>query len=218
MHTSPIAQPLRRLAGDPGAFCPVEPGDERIEDPRFVITLDPGDHPWSAQVLRLRFADDEVDATVEEIRRALSGRGRALSMWSVGSSSTPPDLAARLVSLGLVPEEGPGVAAMVLVRPPTPPPTASFDVRLAETLDDYRTAVGVFVDSFGFSPKDAGEARSSAERDFRRRRAGGHTALALVWDGDVPVATGRVTFTPWGLFLGGGGTLRTPAGEEPSAR
>ena len=31
--------------------------------------------------------------------------------------------------------------------------------------------------------------------------------MALVWEDDVPIATGRVTFTPWGLFLGGGGTL-----------
>jgi GNAT superfamily N-acetyltransferase len=204
---STIDEPLGRLAEDPAAHLPVEPGEERIEDPRYVISLEPGSHPWSVGVQRLRMDPSEVGSVVAEIRDVLTGRGRWASMWSVGSSATPPDLADQLRALGMVPEDGPGEAAMVLIRPPEPIPPASFVVRLAETADENRAAVEVMIEAFGFDRSDTAAARALAETWFERQRASGHTRLALVWENDVPIATGRVTFTPWGLFLGGGGTL-----------
>jgi GNAT superfamily N-acetyltransferase len=202
-----IDEPLRRLAEDPAAWLPAEPGEERIEDPRFVISLEPGSHPWSVGVQRLRLHPGDVGSAVAEIRAMLTERGRTVSMWSVGSSATPPDLADQLRALGMVPEDGPGEAAMVLIRPPEPIPPAPFVVRLAETVEEHGAAVDVMIESFDFEPSDAAEARTLAETWFERQRASGHTRLALVWENDVPIATGRVTFTPWGLFLGGGGTL-----------
>jgi GNAT superfamily N-acetyltransferase len=69
------------------------------------------------------------------------------------------------------------------------------------------------IEAFGFDQSDAEEARAKAETRFERLRTSGHTRLALVWEDDVPIATGRVTFTPWGLFLGGGGTLPRARGR-----
>src|SRR5207247_5537680 len=80
-----IDEPLRRLAEDPAAFLPAEPGEERIEDARFVISLQPESHPWSAAVQRLRLDPTEVTSTVVEIRDLLIARVRSASMWSVGS-------------------------------------------------------------------------------------------------------------------------------------
>jgi len=202
-----IDEPLRRLAEDPAAFLPAEPGEERIEDARFVISLQRERHPWSVGVQRLRLDPREVRSTVAEIRDLLTARGRSASMWSVGSSALPSDLPDRLQALGMVPEDGPGEAAMVLARPPESLPPTSFVVRLAETAHEYRAAADVMIEAFGFDPSDAVEARAQAETRFERSRASAHTRLALVWEDDVPIATGRVTFTPWGLFLGGGGTL-----------
>jgi GNAT superfamily N-acetyltransferase len=208
-----IDEPLRRLAEDPAAFLPAEPGEERIEDARYVISLQPGNHPWSVGVQRLRMQPSEVGSTVDEIRDVLRARGRSASMWSVGSSARPSDLPDRLQALGMVPEDGPGEAAMVLVCPPEPFPPTPFVVRLTETPDEHRAAVEIIVEAFGFDPSDAAEARAQAETGFERQRAGGHTRLALVWENDVPIGTGRVTFTPWGLFLGGGGTLPQARGR-----
>ena len=208
-----IDEPLRRLAEDPAASLPVEPGEERIEVARYVITLQPGSHPWSVGVQRLRLDPGEVAPAVAEIRDVMTARGRSASMWSVGSSATPSDLAERLQDLGLVPEEGSGEAAMVLVRPPEPIPPTPFVVRLTDTLDEYRAAVEIMVEAFGFDPSDASETLAQAEPRFERQRASGHTRLALVWEDDVPIATGRVTFTRWGLFLGGGGTLPRARGR-----
>jgi GNAT superfamily N-acetyltransferase len=208
-----IDDALRRLAEDPAAFLPAEPGEERIEDARYVISLQPGRHPWSVSVQRLRLEPGEVGSTVAEVRDVLRARGRSASMWSVGSSARPSDLADHLQSLGMVREDGPGEAAMVLVRPPEPIPPTPFVVRLTETLEEYRAAVEIMVEAFGFDPSDAAEARAQAETAFERQRAGGYTRLALVWENDVPIATGRVTFTPWGFFLGGGGTLPPARGR-----
>jgi GNAT superfamily N-acetyltransferase len=206
-------EPLRRLAEDPAAFLPLEPGEERIEDPRFVISLEPERHPWSVRVQRLRLDPSEVESAVAEIRDALTARGRSASTWSVGSSAMPADLTLQLQALGMVPEDGPGEAAMVLTRPPEPIPPTPFVVRLVETADENRVAVEVMIEAFGFDRSDAAEARAQAETRFERLRVSGHTRLALVWEGDVPIATGRVTFTRWGLFLGGGGTLPRARGR-----
>jgi hypothetical protein len=73
--------------------------------------------------------------------------------------------------------------------------------------------VDIVIEAFGFDPSDAEEARAQAEIGFELQRADGHTRLALAWEKDVPVATGRVTFTAWGLFLGGGGTLPKARGR-----
>ncbi len=208
-----IDEPLRRLAEDPAAYLPVEPGEERIEDPRYLISLQPGSHPWSVGVQRLRMDPSEVRSAVAEIHDVLTARGRSASMWSVGSSAMPADLPDRLQALGMVPEDGPGEAAMVLIRPPEPIPPAPFVVRLADTVEENLAAVNVMIESFGFGQSDAAEARAQAETQFERLRASGHTRLALVWEDDVPIATGRVTFTPLGLFLGGGGTLPRARGR-----
>jgi len=208
-----IDEPLHRLAEDPAAYLPVEQGEERIEDPRFVISLEPESHPWSVRVQRLRLDPGEVESAVAEIHDVLTARGRSASMWSVGSSAMPANLPDRLQALGMAPEDSPGEAAMVLIRPPEPLPPTSFVVRLTATGGEYRTAVDVMIEAFGFDQSDAAEARAQAETRFERLRASGHTRLALVWEDDVPIATGRVTFTPWGLFLGGGATLPRARGR-----
>jgi hypothetical protein len=200
------------LAEDPAAFLPAEPEEERIEDSRYVISLQPGSHPWSVGVQRLRLEPGEVGSTVAGIRDLLRARGRSASMWSVGSSARPSDLPDRLQALGMVPEEGPGEAAMVLVRPPEPLPPTPFVVRLTETPDEYRSAVDIMVEAFGFDPSDAAKARAQAATGFEQQRP----AVTLDWRW-----SGRTTFrsrrggsrSQWGLFLGGGGTLPQARGR-----
>src|SRR5207244_5694353 len=62
------------------------------------------------------------------------------------------------------------------------------------------------------------EAREQARRRFDEQEAGGPVALAVVWDGDEPVATGRVAFTQWGLYLTGVDRFLRPAVGARSAR
>jgi hypothetical protein len=55
-------------------FTPLAPGWERFENERYVLNL--GSWQGLTFVQRLRLADDQVEETVEEIRRCCSGCGR----------------------------------------------------------------------------------------------------------------------------------------------
>jgi len=208
-----VPEEVRRLAEDPEAFRPLESGEERIEDPRYVIQLSQGRFPRSVGVQQLRFSEPDLDATVAEIRGLIAASGRDASTWMVGSSATPPDLGERLLAMGLS-REGEYVG-MVLAAPPASRPATGFVVRLAGTWDEYRAATDVSIECFGFElePQEAHEAREQARRRFDEQEAGGPVALAVVWDGDEPVATGRVAFTEWGLYLTAGGTLPSARGR-----
>ncbi len=208
-----VPEAVRRLAEDPEAFAPLEPGDERIEDPRYVIRFSQGRFPWSVGVQRLRLAEPDVEPAVAEIRALIAERGRDVSTWKVGSSATPPDLGERLLAVGMTGEGG--YVGMVLAAPPEPRPATGFVVRLAETWEEYQAGTEVLIESFSFEfePQEADEARAQARRRFEEQQSGGPTALAVVWEGGQPIATGRVTFTEWGLYLGGGGTLPSARGR-----
>lgn len=75
---------VERFAQDPMAHLPLEPGEERVEDARFILTFSPGAHFWSVSVGRLRFGDAAIAPVVAEIRELIRSRGRVASVWSVG--------------------------------------------------------------------------------------------------------------------------------------
>src|SRR5438132_6158611 len=106
------------LAEDTNSFGPVGPGKERIVDRRFVLWLGGVDHPAFTVVQRLRLGAGEVEATVEEVRALLRGRGLSAATWELGWSATPADLGERLLALGMLPDREHVVVPMVLESPP----------------------------------------------------------------------------------------------------
>ena len=78
---------LLTFAEDPPAFAPLEPGEELVEDPGYVVRVSPGRHAWSSLVARLRLEPDGVETALAEIRALLSTRGRGSAIWSIGSSN-----------------------------------------------------------------------------------------------------------------------------------
>src|SRR2546428_10953429 len=135
-----FSEEVLRLAEDPEALAPLEPGDERIEDPRYVIRVSPERFPWSVGVQRLRLAEPDVEPIVAKIRALIAARGRDVSTWKVGSSATPPDLGERLLAMGMTLVEGGEIVGMVLVEPPESRPATGFVVRLAGSWGEYRAA------------------------------------------------------------------------------
>lgn len=202
---------LLRFAEDPLAYVSLGPDEERMDDPRFVVTFSPGVHFWSTSVGRLRLASDQVAPTVAEIRSLASARGRGSSAWIVGDSATPPDLAARVTGLGMERLETSDV--QVLTQPPRRVPATAFEVRTVRTFDDHRATIEIAVSAFGFPSEDAADERARAEDTFRSEREGVHTSRLLALDEGRPVATGRAWFSPWGLYLGGGATLPPDRGR-----
>jgi hypothetical protein len=202
---------LRAFAEDPRAFVALGPDEERIATDRFTVTFSPGAHLWSTSVQRLRLADD-VDNAVSEVRTLMAERRRAAAVWLVGPSSTPTDLADRLLANGMEPEYGDGSTIMILTeRPPTG--SSTFEVRRALTYADVRAAIEVSAGGFEFGTEDAGDERRRARETFRSERTGGHTFRLLALDGGRPVATLQAWRSPIGLYLGGAATLPADRGR-----
>ena len=101
-----IAHTLRRYAEDPAAWAPApEPGSgwERVLTERYCLMLGPV--PSLTIVSRLRLDPDAVPETLAEVRALVAERGHRSAIWSVGSSASPGDLAERLATHGLVPDD-----------------------------------------------------------------------------------------------------------------
>ena len=195
---------LRSFAEDPMAHVPPGHDDERIEDPRFILTFSPGAHFWSVSVGRLRFDPDQVAPAVAEIRDLMAVRGRTASVWSVGGSSTPSDLTAQLTGLGMEPEGTSDV--LVLTRPPARE-AADFEVREVRSLRDLHAWIDVSARGFGWSEEDAQDERARAQDTWRAQRGDPAVARLLAFDDGRPIAAGRAEISAHGLFLGGGATL-----------
>jgi hypothetical protein len=101
MTLEPLSGDLHAFAEDPGALVAIGPDEERILTNRYSVTFTPGEHFWSASVLRLRFGVDDVAAGVAEIRGLVADRGRTAAAWTVGPSATPEGLLELLLALGM---------------------------------------------------------------------------------------------------------------------
>lgn len=130
---------LLLAAENSNTYTPLGPGDERIENERYVVWLGAGTHPGFNVVQRLRLRESEVEATVAEVRALLADRGRRASTWEVGSSASPADLGERLLALGMAPDREHVAAAMVLTAPPPAGWTGAVASRV-RTLEEYRAA------------------------------------------------------------------------------
>ena len=203
---------LRELAEYPNSFIELTPGSERIETDRFTLCLS----ARNTTVQRQRFAAEELDAVIDEVRALLRERGRTRTQWEIGSQATPAGLADTLQARGFQRDDEPWALALVLTDPPPEhAPTPGLRVGLVETEADHIEARAVQDLAFG-APADAVEAGRERSREaFRRLDAarGGRPWSALshllhaVWADDRIVCAGIAERTRLGLALFGGATL-----------
>jgi len=201
---------IRELAENPNVHQALSTGRELVLDPagRFAVYLGVGSGPHSATVQRVRLDLDEVVSAVEEIRALLRARGRSGAEWELGESCTPPELTARLATLGIVPDRDEPVAiGMVLAAGGKMPEPAGTSARRVTSVEELVSARRIQQEAFG---RGADEVElEQAEADFATEGTVGSTFLAFV-DGR-PVAAAYASYTPLGLLLFGGAT-------HPSAR
>jgi hypothetical protein len=193
-------------------YLPLLPGRERLDCDRFSALLHHRPDPYRNLVLRVRVAPADVEATVAEVRALYRARGTMEITWEVGPSSTPPDLAARLLALGMIPAPAdPELAGMVLTQAPAEA-GAGVRVERVRTLEGFRAQKLIYHRGFG----QGAAAPSDAEiaEDFERRRGREeHRASYLAFDGDVPVATADAIFVDGAVVLTGGATLPEARGR-----
>jgi|SRR5436190_2757761 len=196
---------LREVAEYPNSFAPLAPGSERLETPRYTLCLGAGS-TWNT-VQRQRFALEELDEVIEEVRAALRERGRTQTQWEVGTSA-PPGLVDALLGRGLRPDKDPYAVALVLTHEP-PAMRPGFTARCVETLEELEAACEVQWEAFSASPEEVAEARSLLPTLFREST----TLRHAVWlDGRI-VSTGTASPTSHGLLLYGGATLPDARGR-----
>lgn len=195
---------ILELAENANTYTPLGPTDERVVNERYVLWMGRGDAPGWNVAQRFRLQGDEVEQVVEEVRGIVRGRGRRALTWEVGSSATPPDLADRLLALGMVDDRDPLAIGMVLTDPPEDAPP-DVEVRRVESEDELREASRIAAIGFGMDPDDVGV------EDPEPPIPGIETYLAYV-DGR-PVARGTAAFSEHGVTLFGGATLPEARGR-----
>ena len=196
---------LREVAEYPNSFGPLGSQDERIETDRYTLCLGAG-KTWNT-VQRQRFALEEIDDVLAEVRAALRERGRPSTQWEVGSSA-PPGLVDALLERGLVPGKDPYAIALVLTHEP-PPIADGFVARQIRTLEELDAACEVQWEAFGSTEAEITEARALLPERFRDMTYLRHA----VWlDGEL-VSTGTSAPTEHGLLLYGGSTLPRARGR-----
>ena len=201
---------IRELAENANTYTPLAPDEERIVDPRYVISLGAGSDPHFTVVQRLRLDADRLDEAVAEIRGVIARRGRTACTWEIGDSATPPDLVEQLLARGCEPDREPVAIGMVLTEPPADDdPTVT--ARRVATLAEYEDAIRIAHVAFEMPAASTEEALARAERDFAREGDEWATYLAFV-DGR-PVARATAQFTEHGALLFGGATLEDARGR-----
>lgn len=186
------------LAENANTYTPLGSGDERIVDDRYVLWLGRRDEPFLNVAQRFRLRPEQIEPVREEIHAHLRARGRTACTWEVGSHATPPDLADRLLALGLTHEEL--AIGMVLTEPPAAPSPA-VEVRRAETADELLAAERIAAAAFG-SP----EPHEPPTPDPRN-------AVYLAYVDSDPVARASASFSDHGVTLFGGATLPAARGR-----
>jgi hypothetical protein len=205
-----IGEDIRRFAEDPGAWGTIHPesGYRRVLTDRYCLLLGPV--PTFTSVSRLRLDPDEVAEALAEVRGLIAHHGHSDAVWWVGPSATPGDLADRLLTHGLVPDERDGseshATAMALVSEPPAGPDRVVAGRVAD-LDEFRLAGRIGAAAFGAPAEETEAWDAIAGERFAAERAGHapRTYLARL-DGE-PVAVARALFAddcPAVLMIGGG--------------
>lgn len=196
---------LREVAEYPNSFGPLGPRDERIDTGRYTLCLGMG-RTWNT-VQRQRFALEELDDVLAEVRATLRERGRDRTQWEVGSSA-PAGLVDALLQRGLTHDADPRAIALVLTREP-PVPGPGLVARRVETFEEFEAANAVQWAAFGMPGEDLAEARVQLPERWRDTVNLMHAAW---FDGEL-VGAGTSAPTDHGLLLYGGATLPRARGR-----
>jgi hypothetical protein len=196
---------LREVAEYPNSFGPLGPGGERLDTGRYTLCIGTG-KKWNT-VQRQRFALEDVDDVIAEVRSTLRERGRSQTQWEVGSSA-PPGLVDALLERGIVPDKEPYAVALVLTHEP-PEIAEGFVARRVETFEEYAAANAVQWEAFEMPPEDVAESRELLPKLYRETPNVTHA----VWlDGKI-VCAGTSAPTEYGFLLYGGATLPRARGR-----
>jgi hypothetical protein len=199
---------LLEYAEEPGLWIPLAPPSEVIEADDYSLVTS----MRTASVERVRLEPHEVERAVDEVRAWAIGRGYVYVTWWLGELTTPPDLAERLLELGLSPDADESeMTSYVIDRRPDGEPSA--EVRRVETADEYVAALELDWEVWDMpESKRAGYRPIQREAWTRLAEAGRMDIYVAYLDGGA-VGFGRVVFAPEAGILMGGSVLPSARGR-----
>ena len=169
-----------------------------VEDARFVLFVG----PRAATVQRIRLGAGDVEAALADVRRRTPGR---TATWEVATVSTPPDLAERLLALGLREDEARRSAAMVLEGDLGPMPPG-IEVTRVEDVEAFKAHVTVTHEVFGMADL-LPEELERIDREGAAQIADERFVRYVAWVDGRPAGAATATFAPGGAILHSGSVL-----------
>ena len=219
MSAAAIPAPVRRQAEDLGSMVPDPPpelGMRRVVTPRYCLLATPMASLTFVDALRL--TEDELDGTIDEVRRTLREMGRSQALWSVGTSARPEGLAGLLIARGMEPYDDPPLEptgnCMAIVEPPRVGDLPDIEIHLADTVQRLREAEDVESRAFGIADSDRAGLRSILDARLRLQQE--NRTVLRQWVAYVdaePVGTGRGMLLAHGINLSGAAVLPTARGH-----
>lgn len=192
---------LREVAEYPNSFIALGSGVERLETPRFTLCMER--LASSNTVQRQRFAADQVDDVLGEVRSLLRARGRTRTQWEIGSAAEPSGLVDLLLERGLVHDSEP-FATTALVLDEQPPAPVGAEARRVRTFEEFMAAVEVQREAFCVSAAEISQRRAELEDQWESSSM----IMHAVWIDGRLVGAGHCAATPYGLALFGGATSK----------
>jgi hypothetical protein len=190
---------LAELAEEPGLWLPDDGLRELVALDGLTATI----YGSSFSVERVRLPAGGVDRALADVRELARARRVREVLWWVSGRSRPRDLERLLLERGLVPDPAePELTTVTLEEPPAG--VATVEVRLVETLDDFRRALAIDWDVFDLPQERRAERRAAAREQWRRLSGDERVFHHLALVDDAPVGFGRTVLSPaGGLMLGG---------------
>lgn len=207
LQQNQIPEIVLRVAEDLNTYLPLAEGDHRHVKPEYVLWMGSTTDPHHNVVQRLRIDSDALPAAVAEARAIFKAHGRNQATWEVGNSATPNDLAAKLMALGMVPDDPDPVATGMVLSKSLEPSAGKVTVRRVETLKDYISCCEIVQECFQ-SPAD-----DDVEQQFRQFQADPQKTRWIAFLNDKPVAMADATHLEFATILNGAATLPDARGQ-----
>jgi GNAT superfamily N-acetyltransferase len=181
----------------------------RLHRSAFTLSLSPS--PQVSNVVRVRTTEDELDATIDEVRGLLRAHGYTGCAWYLGPSCRPLGVARLLEERGFVPAARPPFeprfAAMTLRRPPPlPAPAPGVEARLVRSADEYVRALRAGLVANGQGEDAIADVLAAAPGGWDHPAGVARMTHVALVDGEV-AGVGLASYGPDAVLLAGGAVL-----------
>jgi len=186
----PVGTDLVDVAENGWGLVPSLAAIRRQVEPELILIDQLGSASFRL-ALRNRFSAAELDERLAYVRGFFAGGGRPEFTWVVGTRSTPPGLAARLLADGARPAaDDAEMAAMVLTEEPAR--VDGVELRLSTTFEDLLVVRDLTATIFGVPAADV--PTDEAMRGIWEQIRGSDNRTFIAYVDGVPV--GRATCSP----------------------